>query len=144
MAGPTFCPHSLACWGEIARHWGCGFSRRQMSVTIQRETLAFYDYCLCVPPLKTEWVELSMWCFWLSVWWLASSRWACKDIFLLHRLYSDQSPEPRGSCPATPELSLPGVRGCSENTELCLSCILLRCEFWLSLKTTPDQSGIYR
>lgn len=26
-----------------------------MSVTIQKENLAFYDYCLCVPPLKTEW-----------------------------------------------------------------------------------------
>lgn len=31
-----------------------------MSVTIQKETLAFYDYCLCVRPLKTEWRELSM------------------------------------------------------------------------------------
>lgn len=25
-----------------------------MSVTIQKEILAFYDYCLCVPPLKTR------------------------------------------------------------------------------------------
>lgn len=35
-----------------------------MSVTIQRETLAFYDYCLCVPPLKPEWRELSARHFW--------------------------------------------------------------------------------
>lgn len=38
-----------------------------MSVTIQKEILAFYDYCLCVPPLKTEWGELSVWLFWLCV-----------------------------------------------------------------------------
>lgn len=54
MAGPTFCPHSFACWGEIAQPCGCGYCRRRMSVTIQKETLAFYDYCLCVPPLKTR------------------------------------------------------------------------------------------
>lgn len=38
-----------------------------MSVTIQRETRAFYDYCLCVPPLKTEWGELSVRRFWLAL-----------------------------------------------------------------------------
>lgn len=54
MAGPTFCPHSFACWGEIAQPCGCSYCRRRMSVTIQKETLAFYDYYLCVPPLKTR------------------------------------------------------------------------------------------
>lgn len=99
MAGPTFCPHSFACWGEIAQRWGCGYCRRRMSVTMQRKTLAFYDYCLCVPPLKAEWGELSVRHFWLAARWLASSRKGCIDIFLLWRGYSDPMPKPRGLRP---------------------------------------------
>lgn len=64
-----------------------------MSVTIQKETLAFYDYCLCVPPLKPEWGELSVWHFWFSAWWLASSRKGCTDILLLCRRYRDPMPK---------------------------------------------------
>lgn len=44
---------------------GCGYCRRRMSVTIHRETRAFYDYCLCVTPLKPEWGELSVQLFFL-------------------------------------------------------------------------------
>lgn len=111
MAGPTFCPHSFACWGEIAQHCGYGFCRRRMSDTIQRETLAFYDYCLCVPPLKAEWGELSVRHFWLAAWWLASSRKGCTDISLLWRRYSDPMPKPRGLCPTMPQPGLNGIWG---------------------------------
>lgn len=124
MAGPTFCPHSLACWGEIAQRWGCGYCRRWMSVTIQKETLAFYDYCLCVPPLKPEWGELSMWHFWFSAWWLASSRKGCTDIFLLHRRYTDAMPKPRGLCPTMPRLIWESEGSfASRNIKPCLSGI---------------------
>lgn len=111
MAGPTFCPHSFACWGEIAQRWGCGYCRRRMSVTIQKETLAFYDYCLCVPPLKTEWRELSVQRFWLSVRWLGSSRKGCTDISLLRRRYSDPVPNPEASCPTMAQPGLNGIWG---------------------------------
>lgn len=111
MAGPTFCPHSFACWGEIAQRWGCGYCRRRMSVTIQKETLAFYDYCLCVPPLKAEWGELSVRRFWLFAWWLASSRKGCTDISLLWRRHSDPMPKPRGLRPTTPQRGLNGIWG---------------------------------
>lgn len=111
MAGPTFCPYSLACWREIAQRWGSRYCRRWMSVTIQKETLAFYDYCLCVPPLKTEWGELSVWHFWFSVWWLASSKKAWTDIFLLCRRHSDPMPKPKGLCPTKPQPSLNGIWG---------------------------------
>lgn len=46
-----------------------------MSVTIQKESPAFYDYCLCVPPLKPKWggiVRAEY--FWLCTPVLSSSR----------------------------------------------------------------------
>lgn len=111
MAGPTFCPHSFACWGEIAQPCGCSYCRRRMSVTIQKETLAFYDYYLCVPPLKTRVGEIVHVAFLALCWWLGSSMKGCTDISLLWRRYSDPMPKPRGPCPTMPLPCLNGIWG---------------------------------